>query len=163
MLERRAIFISSAGQLADGVVTTPKLADGAVTNVKVNAAAAVVYSKLSLANSIVTGDIAANTILDADVAAAAAIARSKLGSTEVELLRQEVKDSAGAAASESVTWTTAFAATPGVTVSIVGVEIATHVMVTARSTTGATSASRNAGAVGTLTAYVKMHEAARLS
>jgi hypothetical protein len=57
-----------AGSVPDGAIGTAELADGAVTNVKVNAAAAISYSKLNLANSIV----------NADVAASAAISYSKL-------------------------------------------------------------------------------------
>lgn len=56
------------GTVPDGSISTIKLADGAVTNIKVNDLAAIAYSKLNLANSIV----------DADVAAGAAIAYSKL-------------------------------------------------------------------------------------
>lgn len=66
------------------------LPDGSITNVDINSAAAIAYSKLSLAASIVNADIAngaaiaysklslANSIVNADVNAAAAIAYSKL-------------------------------------------------------------------------------------
>lgn len=47
-----------AGTVPDGSIDTDELADGAVTNVKVNASAAIAYSKLNLANSIVNNDIA---------------------------------------------------------------------------------------------------------
>jgi len=57
-----------AGSVPDGAINTAELADGAVTNVKVNASAAIAYSKLNLADSIV----------NADIAAGAAIAYSKL-------------------------------------------------------------------------------------
>lgn len=60
-----------AGSVPDGAIGTAELADGAVTNVKVNASAAIAYSKLNLANSIV----------NADVASGAAIAYSKLALT----------------------------------------------------------------------------------
>lgn len=57
-----------AGTVPMGSIDTSELADGAVTNAKVNAAAAIAYSKLNLANSIV----------NADIATSAAISYSKL-------------------------------------------------------------------------------------
>ena len=59
------------GTLPDDSVSTAELADGAVTNVKVSAVAAISYSKLNLASSIV----------NADVASTAAISYSKLNLT----------------------------------------------------------------------------------
>lgn len=76
--------------LADGAVVAGKIGAGAIVNADINAAAAIAYSKLSLANSIVNADIAAaaaiaysklnlaNSIVNADIAAAAGIAYSKL-------------------------------------------------------------------------------------
>lgn len=67
-----------------------KVASGGITNTEVNASAGIVYSKLSLTNSIVNADIAAaaaiaysklalsNSIVNADINASAAIAYSKL-------------------------------------------------------------------------------------
>jgi len=52
----------TSSQLADGLITTGKIADGAVVNVDVNSTAAIAYSKLNLATSIVNGDIANATI-----------------------------------------------------------------------------------------------------
>lgn len=69
-----------------------KVADGGITNTQVASSAAIAYSKLSLANSIVNADIAtgaaiayaklslANSIVNADIASGAAIARNKLAS-----------------------------------------------------------------------------------
>ena len=52
----------TSSQLVDGIITTAKIADGAVVNVDVNSTAAIAYSKLNLATSIVNGDIANATI-----------------------------------------------------------------------------------------------------
>ena len=51
--------------IADSAITTGKIADGAIMNVDVNASAAVAYSKLSLSNSIVAGDITAAAVTNA--------------------------------------------------------------------------------------------------
>jgi hypothetical protein len=69
----------TSSQLADGLITTDKLAadavtsakiaDGAIVNVDVNSTAAVAYSKLNLATSIVNGDIANATIALAKLSA----------------------------------------------------------------------------------------------
>lgn len=59
-------------------LTSAGIADGTIVNGDVSAAAAIAYSKLNLANSIVTGDIVDGTILNADINAAAGIALSKL-------------------------------------------------------------------------------------
>ena len=59
------------GTLPDDSVSTAELADGAVTNIKVSAVAAISYSKLNLASSIV----------NADISSAAAISYSKLNLT----------------------------------------------------------------------------------
>lgn len=79
-----------APAIGTGSITSAMIADGTIVNADVAAAAAIVYSKLSLTNSIVNADIAAaaaivysklsltNSILNADIAAAAAIAYSKL-------------------------------------------------------------------------------------
>jgi microcystin-dependent protein len=45
--------------IAESAITTGKIADGAIMNVDVNASAAIAYSKLSLSNSIVLGDLVA--------------------------------------------------------------------------------------------------------
>lgn len=49
-----------------------------IANAQISATAAIAYSKLNLANAIVTGDIVDGTIVDADISASAAIAYSKL-------------------------------------------------------------------------------------
>jgi len=76
--------------ISAGAIDTTKLATGAVTNLKVDSAAAIAYSKLNLATSIVNGDISSSaaiaysklslsaSIVNADVASGAAIAYSKL-------------------------------------------------------------------------------------
>lgn len=51
---------------------------GSLTNTHINASAAITYSKLNLANSIVTGDVVNGTLLNEDINASAAIALSKL-------------------------------------------------------------------------------------
>jgi hypothetical protein len=50
-----------------GTVTTGMIANGTIANADVDAAAAIAYSKLALANSIVTGDIVDGTIAAADL------------------------------------------------------------------------------------------------
>lgn len=69
---------------------TTQVKDATIANAQIAADAAIVYSKLSLSNSIVNADIAtaaaiaysklnlAGSILDADIGSAAAIAQSKL-------------------------------------------------------------------------------------
>lgn len=54
---------------------------GNILNADINAGAAIAYSKLNLANSVVTGDIVNGTLLNADVNAAAGITYSKLALT----------------------------------------------------------------------------------
>jgi hypothetical protein len=66
--------MASSGKL----INSTDILDGTIVNADVNAAAAIVYSKLSLASSIVSGDIVDGTLVNADVNAAAAIAASKL-------------------------------------------------------------------------------------
>lgn len=67
--------------LGDGTwaqVATAQIANGTIVDADVNAAAAIAYSKLNLASSIVTGDIVNGTIVDADVSGSAALGISKL-------------------------------------------------------------------------------------
>jgi hypothetical protein len=59
----------TSSQLTDGLITSAKIADGAVVNVDVNSTAAIAYSKLNLATSIVNGDIANATIALAKLSA----------------------------------------------------------------------------------------------
>jgi hypothetical protein len=72
--------IDNAGVLTigTGAVTSAKILDGTIVDADINASAAIAYSKLNLANSIVTGDIVDGTIVDADISGTAAIAYSKL-------------------------------------------------------------------------------------
>lgn len=99
-LTNGSVYIGNASNVPtaralSGAITTTNtgvttLASDYVTNAMVNSAAAIVYSKLSLANSIVNADIAnaaaiayaklnlAGSIVNADVNASAAIAYSKL-------------------------------------------------------------------------------------
>jgi hypothetical protein len=53
-----------------GSVTSAMITDGTIVNADVSASAAIAYSKLNLANSIVTGDIVDGTIALADLATA---------------------------------------------------------------------------------------------
>jgi hypothetical protein len=71
-------------------VTAAKIANGTLTNTQISSSAAIAYSKLNLASSIVNGDVSnsaaiaysklalSNSIVNADVAAGANIAYSKL-------------------------------------------------------------------------------------
>jgi hypothetical protein len=71
-------------------VTAAKIANGTLTNTQISASAAIAYSKLNLASSIVNGDVSnsaaigysklalSNSIVNADVATGANIAYSKL-------------------------------------------------------------------------------------
>jgi len=71
-------------------VTAAKIANGTLTNTQISASAAIAYSKLNLASSIVNGDISnsaaiaysklalSNSIVNADIASGANIAYSKL-------------------------------------------------------------------------------------
>ncbi len=58
----------ATADLADGAVNSAKILDGTIVNADVAAAAAIAYSKLALANSIVSGDIVDGTIVTADLA-----------------------------------------------------------------------------------------------
>ncbi|MBX7155580.1 MAG: hypothetical protein K1X91_11540 [Bacteriodetes bacterium] len=49
-------------------VTSAKIADGTITNADISATAAITYSKLSLTNSIVTGDVSDGSITDVKIA-----------------------------------------------------------------------------------------------
>ena len=78
----------TSASITDGTITSADIADGTIVDADVNAAAAIAYSKLNLASSIVSGDIvdgtitsgdiADGTIVNADINASAAIAQSKL-------------------------------------------------------------------------------------
>lgn len=90
-----------------------KVASGGITNTEVNAAAAIAYSKLSLAGSIVNADINSaaaiaysklaltNSVVNADIAAAAAIALTKLAAVTAN--RALVSDVSGFIVASSVT------------------------------------------------------------
>lgn len=54
--------------VANSAITSAKIADGTITNADVNTSAAIAYSKLSLSNSIVAGDISSNAITTAKIA-----------------------------------------------------------------------------------------------
>lgn len=54
-------------RIKDSGVSSAKIADGAIVNDDINAAAAILGSKLNLANDIVTGDIVNGTILGEDI------------------------------------------------------------------------------------------------
>lgn len=61
-----------------GITAAYTQGTGTLVNADIASGAAIAYSKLALAGSIVTGDIANGTIVDADISAAAAISASKL-------------------------------------------------------------------------------------
>lgn len=54
--------------VANNAITSAKIADGTISNADVNSSAAIAYSKLSLSNSIVAGDISSNAITTAKIA-----------------------------------------------------------------------------------------------
>src|SRR3989344_4330210 len=62
--------------LPTGSVTGTFIADGTITNADVSSSAAIAYSKLSLANSILSSDIADGTITGADLASNISISTS---------------------------------------------------------------------------------------
>ena len=64
------------GEEVDAIDTD--IGAGTITNAEISPSAAIAYSKLNLANSIVSSDIATGTIADTDIASAAAISYSKL-------------------------------------------------------------------------------------
>jgi hypothetical protein len=66
-------------------ITSAMITDGTIVNADINASAAITYSKLSLAGSIVSSDIANDTIVDADINTAAAITKTKISGTAVTL------------------------------------------------------------------------------
>jgi hypothetical protein len=78
----------TTAMVQDDAITAAKLANDAVVNASVASGAAIAYSKLSLSNSIVAGDLTAdcvtavkladNAVVNASVDASAAIAYSKL-------------------------------------------------------------------------------------
>jgi hypothetical protein len=68
----------SATVIAPNAVNSAKIADGSIVDADISGTAAIAYSKLNLAGSIVTGDIVDGTITDADISGTAAIAYSKL-------------------------------------------------------------------------------------
>lgn len=95
---------------------TANIVAGSITNAMINAAAAIAYSKLSLANSIVNADISGSaaiaysklnlsgSIVNADVNAAAAIAYSKLSLTGA-VVNADISASAAIAFSKLATLT----------------------------------------------------------
>jgi hypothetical protein len=73
-----------AGTVPDGSIGTSELADGAVTNAKVNASAAIVYSKLNLANSITTGDLSFDVATQTELNTAVTNAATALSNHEAD-------------------------------------------------------------------------------
>ena len=55
-------------QINDGQVTTAKIQDGTIVNADVSSSAAIAYSKLNLANSVVTADLTASSVTTAKIA-----------------------------------------------------------------------------------------------
>ena len=82
----------SGSSIADNTITSAKIENGTLANIDISNSAAIAYSKLSLANSILNADVnssaaiaysklnLASSILDADINSAAGIAHSKLAS-----------------------------------------------------------------------------------
>lgn len=70
--------VDSGGTLGYTTVTSAMITDGTIVNGDISASAAIAYSKLNLASSIVSGDIVDGTIVNGDINASAAIAYSKL-------------------------------------------------------------------------------------
>jgi hypothetical protein len=92
--------ITSAGAItiANSAITSAKISDGSITDSDINASAAIAYSKLSLSNSIVAGDITTDavtsakildgTISNGDISGSAAITVTKLANgTNNQILR----------------------------------------------------------------------------
>ncbi len=67
-----------AGSNTISGITSAMITDGTLVNADINASAAIAYSKLALAGTIVSADIANDTIVNADINTAAGIALSKL-------------------------------------------------------------------------------------
>ena len=109
-----------------------------------------VLTNKTLTSPVLNGTLSGTAFLDEDdLSSDSAIAAASQQSIKAYVDTRvpspvEAKNSSGSAASEAVTWTTAFASTPVVVVSCVGSTdyVAT---VTARSTTGATANSQQAG------------------
>ena len=86
----KAVLLDAGGIGQSALITEPYVTPGTLTNTSIKATAAIAYSKLNLAASIVNADVAAGaaiaysklnlatSIVNADVAGAAAIAYSKL-------------------------------------------------------------------------------------
>lgn len=72
------IPVINNARLGADAVTTDKILDGEIVNADVSASAAIAYSKLDLASSIVSGDIVDGTIVNADINATAGIEFTKL-------------------------------------------------------------------------------------
>ena len=82
----------SGSSIADNTITSAKILNGTLANVDISNSAAIAYSKLSLADSILNADVnssaaiaysklnLASSILNADINSAAGIAHSKLAS-----------------------------------------------------------------------------------
>jgi hypothetical protein len=102
----------TSSQLVDGIITTAKIADGAVVNVDVNSTAAIAYSKLNLATSIVNGDIANATI------ALAKLSATGTPSASTFLRGDNSWASAGAAAGQVIQVLTATDSTQRTTTSL---------------------------------------------
>ena len=112
----------TSDQLTDGLITSAKIADGAVVNVDVNSTAAIAYSKLNLATSIVNGDIANATI------ALAKLSATGTPSASTFLRGDNSWASAGATAGQVIqvvqtTKLNGFATTSGTYVDVTGLSV----------------------------------------
>ena len=78
-------------KLADNAVTSAKIKDGEIVNADVSSTAAIAYSKLNLASSIVVGDLANNAVETAKIKDAA-VETAKIKDAAVE--EAKIKDAA---------------------------------------------------------------------
>ncbi len=70
--------------VATGAITSAKILDGTIANIDVSTTAAIAYSKLNLASSIVVGDLADNAVETAKIKDAA-VTNGKLDKTNIPL------------------------------------------------------------------------------
>ena len=115
--------------LPDDSVTTAKIDDGAVTNAKVDASAAIAYSKLNLATSIV----------NADISTTAAIATTKLGAGAVLQVVSTAKTDTFTTSSLSYTDVT------GLSVSITPSSASNKILILAKVSVGINTGTNRAG------------------
>lgn len=67
LVDNATVTAIQTADIADSQITSAKIADGTIVNADVSASAAIAYSKLNLANSIVAGDIASDAVTTAKI------------------------------------------------------------------------------------------------